>query len=196
MNEEKKSGRFIYTTEESFIKTNSQYALKENNLHNVFDSNIQSSNESLRNSTFEDIYFNDELTKKSYNIFVLSNSFRKLCIKIMMNKIFNIFIYIIIIINSITIYFEFNKNFQLFNFITNIFFLIIFILELFIKSVSLGFIIGENTYLTDPWNWLDFIILVSGFIDIITGFKLKALKIFYPLIIALLDHFYLLSLIE
>ena len=178
MNEEKKSGRFIYTTEESFIKTNSQYALKDNNLHNVFDSNVQSSNESLRNSTFEDIYFNDELTKKSYNIFVLSNSFRKLCIKIMMNKIFNIFIYIIIIINSITIYFEFNQNFQLFNFITNMFFLIIFILEFFIKSVSLGFIIGENTYLTDPWNWLDFIILISGFIDIVTGFKLKTLKIF------------------
>ena len=46
------------------------------------------------------------------------------------------------------------------------FFLTVFILEAVIKIVSLGFAIGEGHYLQCRWNFLDFIIIIAGSIDI------------------------------
>lgn len=66
---------------------------------------------------------------------------------------------------------------------------IIFVLEFVMKSVVLGFCIGENTYLKDSWNVLDFIIvffsivnwiieaLSSADISFVKGFRaLRALR--------------------
>jgi hypothetical protein len=32
-----------------------------------------------------------------------------------------------------------------------------------IKSVAKGFILNKYTYLRNPWNWLDFVVITSGY---------------------------------
>jgi len=40
-----------------------------------------------------------------------------------------------------------------------------FVGEAVIKIISMGFIIGENTYLKDSWNILDFVIVCSSILN-------------------------------
>jgi hypothetical protein len=42
---------------------------------------------------------------------------------------------------------------------------IFFVGEAVIKIISMGFIIGENTYLKDSWNILDFVIVFSSILN-------------------------------
>ena len=35
----------------------------------------------------------------------------------------------------------------------------------------MGFIIGNGTYLKDPWNWLDFLVVVSSLLTEIPAMK-------------------------
>ena len=41
-------------------------------------------------------------------------------------------------------------------------FLGIYVVEMVIKLLARGFIVHRYTYLRDPWNWLDFIVIVSA----------------------------------
>jgi hypothetical protein len=34
--------------------------------------------------------------------------------------------------------------------------------EAAIKIIAMGFIKGERAYLRDAWNWLDFIVVITG----------------------------------
>jgi len=40
-----------------------------------------------------------------------------------------------------------------------------FVGEAVIKIISMGFVIGENTYLKDSWNILDFVIVFSSILN-------------------------------
>jgi hypothetical protein len=54
----------------------------------------------------------------------------------------------------------------------------IFIVEMIIKVVSLGFILDFNSYLRDAWNKLDFLIVFFSIIDMsLAGQDLGFLKI-------------------
>ena len=74
------------------------------------------------------------------------------------------------------------------NAIFNVFSLI-FTLEAAIKIIALGFVFGKNTYLRDPWNVIDFFIVVTGLMDFLQGFigdvvslkSLRVLRILRPL---------------
>jgi hypothetical protein len=46
-------------------------------------------------------------------------------------------------------------------------FLFIFLIEALIKILSLGAFCGYKTYFKDPWNAVDFIIVVSGLIEFV-----------------------------
>lgn len=35
-----------------------------------------------------------------------------------------------------------------------------------IKSIAKGFILNKYTYLRNPWNWLDFVVITSGYATI------------------------------
>ena len=41
-------------------------------------------------------------------------------------------------------------------------FLAIYSVEMVIKVIAKGFILNNYTYLRNPWNWLDFIVILSG----------------------------------
>lgn len=58
-------------------------------------------------------------------------------------------------------------------------FSIVFTIEAFIKIVSMGFVVHKNSYLRDYWNWLDFLVVCIGFIElfpIIPAANLKSLR--------------------
>ena len=43
-------------------------------------------------------------------------------------------------------------------------FLAIYSLESLIKCIAKGFILNNYTYLRSPWNWLDFLVILSGYL--------------------------------
>lgn len=43
------------------------------------------------------------------------------------------------------------------------FFVAIYSLELIIKLIVKGFFVGPYAYLKDPWNWLDFILVIVSY---------------------------------
>lgn len=57
--------------------------------------------------------------------------------------------------------------------------LIIFILEMFIKVLAIGFIRKRGSYLRDSWNQLDFLIVCMSIVEIsVTDFSLSFIKVF------------------
>ena len=48
-------------------------------------------------------------------------------------------------------------------------FLILFAIEMAIKMCAQGLILHKNAYLRQGWNWLDFIVVVIGFLDMYTS---------------------------
>jgi voltage-gated cation channel len=49
------------------------------------------------------------------------------------------------------------------------FFLAIYSIEMLIKIVAKGFALNKYTYLRNPWNWLDFLVITSGYATIGMG---------------------------
>ncbi|GFR23957.1 sodium channel protein 60E [Trichonephila clavata] len=45
-------------------------------------------------------------------------------------------------------------------------FLVIYTIEMIIKIIAKGFILSKYSYLRNPWNWLDFIVVLAGYITL------------------------------
>jgi len=58
-------------------------------------------------------------------------------------------------------------------------FTILFVFEMILKILAFGFFRGEKTYLSDPWNSMDCIIVVTGIFTILQGSQnLAAIRLF------------------
>ena len=64
----------------------------------------------------------------------------------------------------------------------------IFALELVLKVIAFGFIKHPKSYLRDTWNWLDFVVVVTGLIELSFGGdgaqsvrSLRVLRVLRPL---------------
>ena len=66
----------------------------------------------------------------------------------------------------------------------------LFIFECAAKILSLGFIVGPHSYLREPWNWIDFVVVIVGILDFVpdTGddsspklSALRAMRVMRPL---------------
>ena len=56
-------------------------------------------------------------------------------------------------------------------------FLFFFTLESLLKIIAMGFILDKNSYLRNPWNWLDFVVVVIGYLSIFNiGGNLSGLR--------------------
>lgn len=66
------------------------------------------------------------------------------------------------IINTLNDYVFSSNNF----FFNRYIFLAIYTAEMIIKSIAKGFILNKYTYLRNPWNWLDFVVITSGYATI------------------------------
>jgi hypothetical protein len=63
----------------------------------------------------------------------------------------------------------------------------LFLAECAAKIVALGFVMGKHTYLSEPWNWLDFVVVIIGVIDFFPSdgssnlSALRAMRVLRPL---------------
>ena len=54
------------------------------------------------------------------------------------------------------------------------YFTVAFTVEMLLKIIAYGFIMGDGSYLrSSAWNWLDFIVVVTGYADFIPGYDNK-----------------------
>ena len=65
-------------------------------------------------------------------------------------------------------------------------FTVIFLIEFFLKVIAYGFILEQYSYLRDPWNWLDFIVVISCVINLFPQinanlFALRTIRLLRPL---------------
>jgi voltage-dependent calcium channel L type alpha-1D len=59
------------------------------------------------------------------------------------------------------------------------YFTIFYIIEAALKIIAFGFIVHKKSYLRDPWNVIDFVVVVIGIISLVPNFpNLKSLRIF------------------
>ena len=124
---------------------------------------------------------------KSLNCMGEQNKFRKLCVHIMVNKWFDRFITLCIILNSILLAskeyddkydasYKSNWNTVL-DMIDNVF-TVIFLFECVVKIIGMGFISHKKAYLRDAWNWMDFLIVIISVVSLTPGADQSSLKAF------------------
>ncbi|XP_067130873.1 sodium channel protein 1 brain-like [Centruroides vittatus] len=88
------------------------------------------------------------------------NPVRRFCITFFTHRYFDYFVVTIILINCIFLALSHPIE------ETEYVFLSIYTAEMIIKSIAKGFILDKFTYLRNAWNWLDFIVILSGYLTI------------------------------
>ena len=83
------------------------------------------------------------------------------------NKIFENTSIAVIVTNSIVMIFD-DPEVPIFVTIENVF-LGLYTVEMVIKILALGFIFNEGSYLRDSWNILDFVIVASSLLTLVTS---------------------------
>ncbi|CAF1244381.1 unnamed protein product [Rotaria sordida] len=111
--------------------------------------------------------------RENYSLYLFSpsNKLRKVFQRLILEKLFDYLILFFIVLNCITLAMErpsiSSTNFerQLINY-TNYICTIIFIIEMMIKIIASGLIVGSNTYLRSGWNVVDGFLVIIAIIDI------------------------------
>uniref|UniRef100_A0A8C4SBJ3 Voltage-dependent T-type calcium channel subunit alpha-1H n=1 Tax=Erpetoichthys calabaricus TaxID=27687 RepID=A0A8C4SBJ3_ERPCA len=104
-------------------------------------------------------------------MFSPQNEFRILCQKVIAHKMFDHIVLVFIFLNCIAIALERpeidpHSTERMFLTVSNYIFTAIFVAEMTVKVVALGFFSGENTYLQSSWNILDGVLVFVSVIDI------------------------------
>lgn len=71
-----------------------------------------------------------------------------------------------LIYDWIRLWFETNNFWLVFHAFSRFVFLAIYSAEMVIKIIAKGFALNKYTYLRNPWNWLDFVVITSGYATI------------------------------
>lgn len=109
-------------------------------------------------------------------IFGVKNKFRTAIVWFVEWKPFDLAIIFLIILNSIFLGMQdyvnpeadiWRNNLVL---ISEPFFTSIFTLEAVLKIIAMGFIFESGCYLRDPWNWLDFSVVITGLLSTLPSF--------------------------
>ena len=172
------------------IKNTEMESLSENELDIVYTKNEPTIRDPLQFSENSEEYF----ASNSLWIFSNENKFRIQIQKFVSSKIFIIIINTIIITNCLFLIFETIENLKIAAIYTEYVFTIIFIIEFILKIIAYGFILEQYSYLRDPWNWLDFIVVISCTINLFPQinanlFALRTIRLIRPLkTITVLPH--------
>ncbi|RLV93335.1 hypothetical protein DV515_00013499, partial [Chloebia gouldiae] len=115
-------------------------------------------------------------THEDWSLYLFSpqNRFRVMCQKVIAHKMFDHVVLVFIFLNCITIALERPdidplSTERIFLSVSNYIFTAIFVAEMMVKVVALGFFSGENTYLQSSWNVLDGVLVFVSIIDIIVS---------------------------
>ena len=113
-----------------------------------------------------------------YSLMLLSvNSFlRKPCIRLARWKMLEWIMLCIILANCVTLCMDSNapgfEETDLYArlLVLNYIFIAAFTIEMLIKIIALGFVLGQHTYLRNGWNVLDFTVVCFGWLELVPGF--------------------------
>jgi len=128
------------------------------------------------------------LLKERKKLMKLWRYFSLICYKIIAHPIFDNFILLTIIINSMALALDdpTDDKSSLPQWVDTSF-LIIYTIEMFLKIFGMGFIMGKHSYLRDYWNVMDFVIVVTAYIPYVVSSNsvdlrsLRSLRIARPL---------------
>uniref|UniRef100_A0A8C9T7A2 Voltage-dependent T-type calcium channel subunit alpha-1H n=1 Tax=Scleropages formosus TaxID=113540 RepID=A0A8C9T7A2_SCLFO len=104
----------------------------------------------------------------------LFSPFRMTCQKVIAHKMFDHVVLVFIFLNCITIALERpdilpHSMERVFLSVSNYIFTVIFVAEMTVKVVALGFYAGKNSYLQSSWNVLDGVLVFVSIVDIIVS---------------------------
>ncbi|XP_064292614.1 sodium channel protein 60E-like isoform X3 [Plodia interpunctella] len=85
---------------------------------------------------------------------------RRACVYLSTNQYFDYFVMATILFNCV--FLAMSETIEEAEYI----FLAIYSAEMIIKCIAKGFILNKYTYLRNPWNWLDFVVITSGYATI------------------------------
>lgn len=121
--------------------------------------------------------------KASLWVFKKSNHFRKVCYNVVKSNHFENLVFFVIVLSSFKLtvdeYFDFdNGNEKLISENIDISFNSLFLIESFVKIISIGMFMDRGSYLRDYWNQLDFFIVIVGLMDMyLTSINLTFVKV-------------------
>ncbi|CAD8045308.1 unnamed protein product [Paramecium primaurelia] len=123
-------------------------------------------------------------TRRSLNLFEAENKIRLWAIWMIEWIWFDRFIITVILLNSILLatqdYSWRETNQEAPSTWTDSFeylFTAIFIIEFLLKMIAMGFILDKQTYLRDGWNFIDFIVVITGIISLFISTRVSAIRI-------------------
>ncbi|KAM3598194.1 uncharacterized protein V6R79_014892 [Siganus canaliculatus] len=113
---------------------------------------------------------------EEWNLYLFSpdNIFRAWCQSVISHKLFDHVVLVFIFLNCITIALERpdiqpHSTERVFLSVSNYVFTVIFLAEMAIKVVALGFCFGKQTYLQSSWNVLDGLLVFVSLVDILVS---------------------------
>ncbi|XP_070490836.1 sodium channel protein 60E-like isoform X2 [Chironomus tepperi] len=109
---------------------------------------------------FQKNYIHRFTGTKSLFLFPPWNTLRRICVFIATNQFFDYLVMATILCNCV--FLAMSETIEEAEF----FFLAIYTIEMCIKIVAKGFVLNKYTYLRNPWNWLDFLVIASGYATI------------------------------
>ncbi|XP_076667636.1 sodium channel protein 60E isoform X3 [Andrena cerasifolii] len=109
---------------------------------------------------FRKNYIHRFTATSSWFIFSPWNPIRRYCIFLSTNQYFDYMVMATIILNCA--FLAMTETIEEAEYI----FLAIYTAEMVIKSIAKGFVLNKYTYLRNPWNWLDFVVITSGYATI------------------------------
>lgn len=98
----------------------------------------------------------------------MTNSFRQFIIQIVMNIWFERFILFHIACNCLFIAIDPKSESAMSEWL-DIYFLLVFTIEMILKILAMGLIACENSYLRDYWNLLDILVVITGWIGLFSS---------------------------
>ncbi|CAK9057471.1 unnamed protein product [Durusdinium trenchii] len=112
-----------------------------------------------------------QVCRRSLYIFPLKSCFRRHVIELVTWFFFDKFILFLILFNSLCLAsYDHRSPDSGFNWVSdNVFDPILtcfFTLEFVLKVIAFGFVLDETSYLRDAWNWLDFVVVVTGLLQV------------------------------
>ncbi|OMJ95481.1 hypothetical protein SteCoe_1074 [Stentor coeruleus] len=122
------------------------------------------------------------------SILIVKSAVSEICSKVIQTSFFEFLTILVILTNTVTLAIDdptAAKRPDVLNTFDSIF-LFFYSFECILKVFSLGFIFNKKAYLRDSWNVLDFIIVISAWIDYALGSSvnlqaLRALRVLRPL---------------
>ncbi|KAG1968483.1 voltage-dependent T-type calcium channel subunit alpha-1H isoform X2 [Pimephales promelas] len=118
----------------------------------------------------------------SLYLFSPQNKFRMMCQRLISHKMFDHVVLVFIFLNCITIAMERpiepKRFLGSFLDISNYVFTVIFVSEMTVKVVALGFCCGKHSYLQSTWNVLDGVLVFVSLIDILVSLASSTNRIF------------------